>query len=340
MTGSEEEVLLTSTGAPDVAAFEQQGRQALLELIRETADKLERDQATRGDLKIVARAMRELRYAFKVFGKYRTTPIVSLFGSARTPAGHPEFQAAEEFGRRMAADGWMVLTGAGPGVMEAAHRGAGREKSLGVNILLPFEQSAHPSIEGDPKLVTFRYFFTRKLMFVKDVRAFVAFPGGFGTLDELFEVLTLVQTGKRDLLPIVLIDEPQGTYWSDWLKFISHQLGDRRFISVEDLSLFRVTNSLEQAIDEIQTFYRVYHSSRFVRGRLVMRLKKSLSPETLKKLSSDFREILTGGEIEAVGPHAYEADEPEVWDLPRIQMSFNRRDMGRLRQFVDALNRR
>jgi len=321
-----------------VDSFDRQERTSLLNTIRDVADRLERDEASRGDLKILARSLRELRYAFKVFSEYRTHRKVTVFGSARTPADHPEAIAAEEFSRQMALKNWMVLTGAGPGIMEAANRGAGREMSMGVNILLPFEQSANPVIDGDPKLVTFRYFFTRKLMFVKEVHAVVVFPGGFGTLDELFEVLTLVQTGKRDLLPIILIDQPGGKYWHDLMGFVHNQLQVRRLISQEDLSLFRVTDRWETAIEEIERFYRVYQSSRFVRNKLVLRLSRELTPDELTELNERFSGILTSGQIETVDAHAHEADEIDAWPLPRISLAFNRRDIGRLREMIDAIN--
>ncbi|NOX54671.1 MAG: TIGR00730 family Rossman fold protein, partial [Planctomycetes bacterium] len=236
----------------------------LIERIKRTADKLERDQATRGDLKILSRALEELRYAFKVFRPYRRQRKVTVFGSARLTETSPIYQQAIQFGRRMAEAGWMVLTGAGGGVMEAAHVGAGRRMSMGVNIRLPFEQEANSIIANDKKLVNFRYFFTRKLIFVKEVHAIALFPGGFGTLDECFETLTLVQTGKRDLMPIVCIDAPGGTYWKAWLQFVREHLLRTGMISPEDMSLFKVTADVDEAVEEIMRFYSVYNSMRYV----------------------------------------------------------------------------
>ena len=203
-----------------------------------------------------------------------------MFGSARTPADHVDFKASVEFGHRMAADNWMVVTGAGGGIMEGAHIGAGAAMSMGVNIMLPFEQEANPIINHDSKLVTFRYFFTRKLMFVKEVHAVVLFPGGFGTQDELFEVLTLVQTGKRDMLPIICVDSPGGTYWSGWLEFIRKELLSRKLISPRDLSLVRITDSVDTAVNEIQQFYRNYDSMRYIRDLLVLRLRNPVNDDS------------------------------------------------------------
>ncbi|MEO1995987.1 MAG: TIGR00730 family Rossman fold protein, partial [Planctomycetaceae bacterium] len=242
-------------------------RHDLIAEMKQTVDKLERDRATRGDLKILSRALRELRYAFKVFTPYRRHRKVTVFGSARTPADHPAYLQSVEFGRLMADAGWMVVTGAGGGVMEAAHVGAGREMSMGINIMLPFEQSANPIISDDEKLVNLKYFFTRKLLFVKEVHSVVLCPGGFGTQDEGFETLTLIQTGKRDLMPVVLLDEPQGSYWKDWLEFIRKHLLDGGMISPDDLSLFRITDSPQAAVDEILKFYRVFDSMRYVRDK-------------------------------------------------------------------------
>lgn len=318
---------------------EDEARAELLAELRTTIDKLERDHATRGDLKLVSRSLRELRYAFHVFTPYRRTKKVTVFGSARTPAEHPDFIASREFGARMAQQGWMVVTGAGGGIMEGAHLGAGKEMSMGVNIMLPFEQSANPVIAQDKKLVTFRYFFTRKLMFVKEVHAAALFPGGFGTQDELFELLTLVQTGKRDLLPIVCVDHPQGTYWKRWLDFVKEQLLGRGLISPQDLALFRVVDSVDDAVQEINQFYAVYHSMRYIRDQLVIRLNRMPTPELMERLNAEFGGIVESGRIEIVPTHPWEADDHDVATHPRIGLHFNRRDTGRLRQMIDLLNR-
>lgn len=315
------------------------GRRAMLIAeIKETADKLERDHATLGDLKILSRSLRELRYAFKVFTPYRQIRKVSVFGSARTPPQHPDYHASVEFGRKMATDGWMVVTGAGGGIMEGAHVGAGKAMSIGVNIMLPFEQGANHVIDKDEKLVTFRYFFTRKLMFVKEVHAVVLFPGGFGTQDELFEVLTLVQTGKRDLIPIVCVDSPGGNYWTAWRKFIEEQLQSRNLISPADLSLLKIVDNVEAAHHEILQFYSVYDSMRYIREDLVLRLRRPVTDEALAHLNSTFADILMGGVIERSEPHPYELDEEHLANHPRLKLHFNRRDTARLRQLIDAIN--
>lgn len=310
----------------------------LIEEIKETADKLARDGATRGDLKILSRALKELRYAFKVFTPYRRQRKVTVFGSARTPPDHPAYVQSVEFGRLMAEKKWMVLTGAGGGIMEGAHVGAGKQMAMGVNIMLPFEQESNPVISDDEKLVHLKYFFTRKLIFVKEVHAVVLFPGGFGTQDEGFEILTLVQTGKRDLLPIVLVDEPGGTYWTQWLEFIKSDLLDRRLISPEDLALFKVTDNCHVAVDEIMKFYSVYNSMRYVRSKLVLRLHREPSDAFMKILNDNFGDIVEAGDIKRVPVHRLEADDEHLKDLPRIAFQFDRKSIGRLRQMIDFIN--
>lgn len=329
--------MLTSTASWD-GDFDAVNRAMLINEIRETADKLERDQATRGDLKILSRSLRELRYAFKVFTPLRDTMKVTVFGSARTRPDHPDYLASVEFGRAIAAHGWMVVTGAGGGIMEGAHVGAGKAMSIGVNIMLPFEQSANAVIDKDEKLVNFRFFFTRKLMFVKEVNAVVLFPGGFGTQDELFEVLTLVQTGKRDIIPIVCVEAPGGTYWSAWAEFVKSQLDDRELISTSDLSLYKVVHTPTAAVEEILNFYTVFDSMRYIRDQLVLRLKQPISDAQLDLLNSQFPDILVDGRIERASPHPYEEDEKHLIGLPRLSFKFNRRDAGRLREMIDVLN--
>jgi uncharacterized protein (TIGR00730 family) len=310
----------------------------LIEEIKQTADKLAADKATRGDLKILSRALRELRYAFKVFAPYRLNRKVSVFGSARTRPDNPCYITTEAFGRRMAEEGWMVVAGAGGGIMEAAHRGSGREMAMGLNILLPFEQEANPYIAGDPKLVSLKYFFTRKLMFVKEVHAVVSCPGGFGTLDEAFECLTLVQTGKRDLMPMVMLDQPGGTYWSHFLRYIKDELLENGLISPEDVSLFKVTDNIEEAVEEILGFYSVYNSMRFIREQLVLRLHVDPPAEFLERLNDEFSDLCVSGRIEKVAPHRLEADDAHLADLTRLSLHFDRKAVGRLRQMVDLIN--
>ncbi len=327
-----------SSSAPLSSKFEDDARAALVAEIKETADKLGLDQASRGDLKILSRALKELRYAFKIFTPYRNVSKVTVFGSARTSPDHPDFHASVDFGRKMAELGWMVVTGAGGGIMEGAHQGAGAAMSMGVNIMLPFEQEANPIINRDAKLVTFRYFFTRKLMFVKEVHAVVLFPGGFGTQDELFEVLTLIQTGKRDLMPIVCLESPGGTYWSSWVKFVRQELLARHLISPQDLSLLRLTDNVDVAVREITDFYRNYDSMRYIRDTLVLRLHKPVTDELLAKLNANFSDILTTGKIERTTTHLFEIEDEKTRDLPRLALHFNRRDAGRLREMVDVIN--
>jgi uncharacterized protein (TIGR00730 family) len=312
----------------------------LVQQMRETADKLLRDQATRGDIKLLNTALKELRYAFKIFSVYRNLRKVTVFGSARLPTSHPAYQQAVLFGEKIAAAGYMVITGAAAGIMEAGHVGAGRDKSIGVNILLPFEQEANPVIRGDLKLMHLRYFFTRKLLFIKEADAVVLFPGGFGTLDEGFEALTLVQTGKSQLLPIVLVDEPGGTYWSHFEQFIRETLLKNALISPSDLYLFRRTDSVDKAIEEVLEFYRVYHSMRYVRGgRLVLRLQRELSEPLLEKIRTEFADILASGTFEQMDALPEEANDAHVVNLKRLKFHFDRKNVGRLRQLVDVINR-
>ncbi|HIQ22599.1 MAG TPA: LOG family protein [Planctomycetes bacterium] len=310
----------------------------LIEQIRESADKLARDGASRGDLKILSRALKEWRYAFKVFAPYRRHRKVTMFGSARTPPESTAYRQAVDFGRAMASHGWLVVTGAAGGIMEAGHVGAGRERSMGLNILLPFEQESNPVIAGDRKLVHMKYFFTRKLMFVKESHAICLLPGGFGTLDEGLEVLTLLQTGKRDMVPVVFLDEPGGSYWSAFHGFLVEQLLRRGMIDPDDLRLYKITDRVDEAVAEILGFFRVYHSMRYVRDKLVLRLTRSLPDEVIEQIHIRFSDILTRGRFTQGGPLPEERDEPELATLPRLIFHFNRRDHGRLRALIDYLN--
>ncbi len=323
---------------PTEHAWELEQKTQLVEEIKEYADKLGRDDATRGDLKIISRAVKELRYAFKVFTPFRRQRKVTVFGSARTPPEHPAYRQAVELGRRLAEEGWMVVTGAGGGIMEAAHVGAGREMSMGLNIMLPFEQDANYVISDDEKLVHLKYFFTRKLLFVKEVHGIILCPGGFGTLDEGFETLTLVQTGKRDLMPIVLLDQPGGSYWKDWLEYVKSHLLANRLISPDDLSLVRVVDDVEDALDEVLGFYSVYNSMRYVRGQLVLRFHKEPSDEFVNRLNDEFQDLLETGRIQKIKVHPLESDDEHLADLPRLGLRFNRKHIGRLRQMVDLIN--
>lgn len=310
----------------------------LVDEIKRTADGLHTDGSSRGDLKILSRAVRELRYAFKVFSPYRRRRKVTVFGSARTRPDEPAYIHAVEFGRRMAAHDWLVVTGAASGIMEAGHLGAGREHSMGLNIMLPFEQSANPIIAGDPKLVNMKYFFTRKLMFVKECDAVVCLPGGFGTLDEAMEVITLLQTGKRDMVPVVLLDAPGGNYWTKLDTFIKDELLSARLISPEDVHLYKVTESIDDSVSEVLDFFRVYHSMRFVRNQLVLRLKTKPSDALLADINAAFSDICTEGGFELRGPLPAEREEDDLVEMARLVFRFNRRSQGRLRLLIDSLN--
>jgi uncharacterized protein (TIGR00730 family) len=290
------------------------------------------------DVKIVNRAVKELRHAFSIFHGYRNRQKVSIFGSARTLSDDPNYQLAYQFAQAIVREGFMVITGGADGIMRAAQEGAGRENSFGVNIMLPFEQGPNSTIADDPKLITFKYFFTRKLMFQKEANAIALFPGGFGTHDEGFEILTLAQTGKSDPQPIICLQAPGCDYWDDWSAFVTRQLLKRKLINEEDMSLFSIVNSPEAAVSQILRFYRRYHSMRFVGRELAMRLKQSITPEQLEQLRDQFADLLSDGTFELRGPLAEELDEPALRDLPRLVFNFNRRSTGRLRQLIGHLN--
>lgn len=316
-----------------------QTREDFVHEIKETADRLYADGANRGELKLLCTALKELRHCFRVFAKYKGERKVSVFGSARTKPTHPAYIHAKEYGRKMAEAGWMVVTGAGAGIMGAAHEGAGRERSIGLNILLPFEQSANAVMLGNDKLMTMRYFFTRKLMFVKESDAIVLFPGGYGTHDEGFEALTLIQTGKSQVVPLVLVDEPGGNYWKQWEKFILEQLKAEGLISPADSSLYRITESIDEAVAEVTNFYRVYHSMRYVRKDLVVRLNRPISDATLAQINKDYKDIIwEAGQIERAEPDPMEANEPELLHLPRLRFRFDRHGHARFRQMIDFIN--
>jgi uncharacterized protein (TIGR00730 family) len=305
----------------------------------EIARQLLGDGASVGDLKVAAGALSEMREAFRVFAAYRGARKVSTFGSARTQEGDPVFRLAEEFARRIADSGYMIITGAGPGIMEACQRGAGRERSFGVDIRLPFEQQANTIISGDPKHMSFRYFFTRKLFFLKEADAVVLFPGGFGTHDEGFETLTLLQTGKTRPVPLVLLDQPGGTYWSEWQRYVRDHLLRRGMIDEEDLALYLVTDSVDAALDEITGFHRVYHSSRYVGDLYVIRLTRRLSDDFVTALAAEFGDILTDHAMTQRDALRAERDETDLVHLPRLVMHFDRRHFGRLRLLINRLNR-
>ena len=306
--------------------------------IIESALKILTDIKDSGDVKVIQTALRELRYAFRLFAPYSETRKVTIFGSARTQSTKLEYQQAVEFGRKITEAGFMVITGAGGGIMQAGHEGAGPEKSFGANIRLPWEQSANPIIREDKKLVTFKYFFTRKLIFIRHSDAIALFPGGFGTMDEGYEALTLMQTGKSQLMPLVLIDRPGGTYWKTWDKHIREHLLRDQLISPDDLNLYHITDNTDEAVKIITRFYRNFHSSRFVKDLFVIRLKHLPGDSAIEAMNEDFADIIVGVPIQRIEPTPEEMEDDDNVDLPRIAFGFNRRDYGRLRQLYDVLN--
>ncbi len=300
-----------------------------------TATKLMNDGADGGELKLVSRSLKEMRYAMKVFREYQEIPKIAIFGSARTPEHDPTYKACLTFGKLMAESGWMVITGAGGGIMAAGNGGAGREASFGVSIRLPFETNANEHIVGDPKLINFRYFFTRKLMFMWQSKAIALFAGGFGTQDEGFEALTLVQTGKAPTIPIVMVDAPGRTYWKRWDQYVREELLASGLISEEDLSLYRVYDDPLQAVQHVLDFYRNYHSQRFVNDILVFRMRRPLRDEQVEALNEEFADLVKEGRIEQSGPLEQER---RYRDLPRLRFVFAKRAYGRLRMMIDRIN--
>ena len=303
-----------------------------------TAIRVSRGPVTMGDFKLMNRSLKEMRTANEVFHPYTGYRKVTVFGSARTKTTEPEYQAAVDFSWRMRDHGFMTITGAGPGIMAAGNEGAGTDDSFGLNIALPFENMANEFIAGDPKLINFNYFFTRKLSFVKEADAAVGFPGGFGTMDEVFEALTLIQTGKASIYPIVLVDAKGGTYWKFWKQFIDEHLYRNGMISESDFALFKVTDSVDEAIEEVVGFYRNFHSYRYVGDRISVRLSKEITDDALKKLNDEFGDIVKAGEIKMGAPLEAETNEPELEALPRLVFRHQRRAFGRLRQFIDGVN--
>ena len=336
------------TGDPDLdeavaalvgRAASERDADLIFELVA-SALRLARDGADRGDLKMANAALKEMRYSFHVFEPYRTQRKVAIFGSARTQPDDPLYHQARRFARAIAERDWMVITGAGPGIMEAGIEGAGPERAFGVSIRLPFEAATSQFIADDPKLIHFRYFFTRKLAFVKESDAFVLLPGGFGTMDETFELLTLVQTGKAQPGPVILLDTPGGTYWASWLDFVRRELLADGYIAAADLGLLTVTDDVDAAVDEVTGFFSNYHSQRFVDGRLVIRLRAAPDDATLDSLSEEFTDIIRRGRIERVEASAAERADGDALDTQRLAFWFDRRGWARLRELIDRLNGR
>lgn len=311
----------------------------LLGEILTTTVKLGKESRDKGDLKLVNNTLKELRYSFKVFSPYRAIKKVIIFGSARSKNNSAEYKMAEELSRKLTEKGYMIVTGGGPGVMEAGNKGAGLGKDFALNIRLPFEQKPNPYIDEKEKLINFKYFFTRKLIFVKETDATALFPGGFGTLDEGFEMITLMQTGKSRPRPIILMEPKGSTYWRSWMNFVKSQLVKKSFIKKEDLSLFKIVKTTEQAVRYIENFYRVYHSIRYVSGLAVLRLNRQISLKRLKFINNKFKDILTSGQITVSPPTDKEIQEKEFLDLPRLVMNFNLRDYGRLCEMIQVINK-
>ncbi|MFK7909059.1 MAG: LOG family protein [Akkermansiaceae bacterium] len=303
-----------------------------------SAVRISRGSVTEGDFKTMNRSLKEMRTASEVFYPYRNCRKISVFGSARTDPEEPEYKAAVEFSRKMRDAGFMTITGAGPGIMAAGNEGAGREDSFGLNITLPFEAASNAFISGDPKLIDFNFFFTRKLSFVKESDAVAAFPGGFGTMDEIFETLTLIQTGKATIYPLVLVDAKGGKYWKFWQQFVVEHLSRLKLISESDFSLYKVTDDVDEAVEEVTRFYSNFHSYRYVGDKLVIRTQKKLKDGIMKKLRSDFSDVLKSGDFEQTKPLPAEENEPDLNDLNRLVFRHRRRDFGRLRELIDVLN--
>ncbi|MBL9135932.1 MAG: TIGR00730 family Rossman fold protein [Verrucomicrobiales bacterium] len=305
----------------------------------ESALKMLHDVRDRGDARTIATAVRELRYSFRLFAPYGDRRKVSIFGSARTAGTREEYRLAVDLGRQLAEAGYMVITGAGPGIMQAGHEGAGPEQSFGLNIRLPWEQGANPVILGDEKLITYRYFFTRKLMFIRQSDAIVLFPGGFGTLDEGYEALTLMQTGKAKLRPLILMDRPGGTYWKSFDRYVREHLLGNGLISSDDLFLYQLNDRCEDCVRIINRFYRNYHSARFVREWFVIRLRRAPGDAAVAGLNEDFGDIMEAdGPLRSVPAYPEEAEDRDCAGLPRVAFKFDRRQYGRLKQLIDALN--
>lgn len=312
----------------------------LLKEIIATTLKLRDEEIERPDVKMINAVLRDWWYALKVFYAYRHVRKVAIFGSARTPRESAAYQQAKEFARHIVKAGWMVITGASSGIMNAGNEGAGRANSFGVNIQLPFEQFANPVIENDSKLMSFKYFFIRKLIFVRESDATLLCPGGFGTHDEGFETLTLIQTGKTTPRPVVCLDPPRSTYWENWRDLIENQMVKRGMLDKHDLNLIHFTHDPKEAAEVIAAFYRNYHSMRFIYNRLVLRIKKPLPPKKLAELNGRFKDILVKGKIEQFArPFEEEANDPYTLDFPRLAMYFNRRHFSRLKEMIDIINR-
>lgn len=301
----------------------------------QTSLKLISDGHDLGQLKLITRAIKEMRYAYRIFNQNPGRSRVSIFGSARTPEDHFDYITAKQFATKIGEQGWTCMTGAANGIMKAGLEGAKPEAAFGLSISLPFESTINSVIEGDPKLINFRYFFTRKLMFMSHSDAAAVFPGGFGTLDELFEFLTLMQTGKSNIIPVVLVEGRGGTYWDEWQEYLVEHLLGNGWISHCDQSFYYKAASPDDAIDHILKFYSRYHSSRYVKELLVLRLKAALEEHQVAELNQRFSILVKSGIIKQVFALPEENDHLE---LPRLVFEHTRRDFGILRQMIDCIN--
>ena len=303
-----------------------------------TVLRMAQDDRNRWNAKITLQTLRELENAFRVLEQFKGRRKVTVFGSARTAIEHPLYALARELGAALTRSGLMTITGAGGGIMAAAHEGAGREHSLGFNITLPFEQHANATVDGTEQLLPFHFFFVRKLFFVKEADALVLCPGGFGTLDEALEVLTLIQTGKSPLVPVVLLDAPGGSFWQDALNFISKQLEANRYILPSDLKLLRLVYTADEAVDEINRFYANFHSSRWLKNQFVIRLHHPLRADALAHVQTQFADLCLSGDFHQQAPDEESHEEPHFSHLTRLAFTFNGRHHGRLRELIDYLN--
>ncbi|BBI16433.1 hypothetical protein DB42_AQ00430 [Neochlamydia sp. EPS4] len=301
----------------------------------ETSLKLLIENNDTGQLKLINRSLKEMRHAYRIFSKFKQSRCISIFGSARTPENHPDYFAAKSFSTQIAELGWMCITGGADGIMKAGLEGSQKKSSFGLSIRLPFEAPTNTVIAGDPKLIVFRYFFIRKLMFLTHSDAVAVFPGGFGTMDELFELLTLMQTGKANLMPLVLVESKNGVYWPHWKMNIDEHLLANGWISPEDLNLFYIARSVEDAVLHVQQFYRHYHSSRYVGSQLVIRLNRELTDREVEYLNKHYQLLVVEGKIEKSGPLPQEIDH---LNLPRLVFQHTHRDFGILRAMIDTLN--
>ena len=312
-------------------------RDVLRDILR-TAAGLAGDGADRLDLKITAAALKEMRAAFAMFEPLKGTLKVTIFGSARTSPDDPLYEQARRLAQHLSEAGWFVITGAGPGIMQAGAEGAGPDRAIGISIRLPFEEQPSDLMAGGDRVVAMKYFFTRKLMLIKESSAFVCLPGGFGTQDETFELLTLLQTGKATPAPVVLLDVPGGTYWRHWVQYVDRELVAKGLVSPEDHDLYLVTDDVDDAVEEIQRFWRSYHSIRWVGERLVIRLHHRPTPDELGDINERFADLLLDGAIEASEPLAAEVADRDHLELARLVMRYDARRAGRLRGLIDALN--